>query len=157
MGAVGWAGRLASWPICLTILAGCSCASSLGIKTPDPTGGVATFSVAPPGASPIITPTSAPPTAATPAPSALVCILEMPAQHEGDDTPITFVNVGMDAEQCALELAKMNDPVHGSATQGAAKIVYAIPAGPPMCSGTRPDGWSYSIYGTVAAMQACGA
>jgi hypothetical protein len=30
----------------------------------------------------------------------------MPAQHEGDDTPITFVNVGMDAEQCALETGK---------------------------------------------------
>ena len=83
--------------------------------------------------------------------------MEMPAQHEGDDAPITFVHVGMDAEQCALELAKMNDPVHGSATQGPAKIVYTVPAGPPMCSGTRADGKEYAIYGTIAAMQACGA
>ncbi len=157
MGAGSLARRMASWPICLIALAGCSSGSGAGTQAPGSSGSDATFSVAPPGASPIITPTSAPPTAATPAPSALVCILEMPAQHEGDDTPITFVNVGMDAEQCALELAKMNDPVHGSATQGAARIVYAIPAGPPMCSGTRPDGWPYSIYGTIAAMQACGA
>lgn len=157
MGAGSLARRMAGWPICLSVLAGCSSGSGAGTQAPGSSGSDATFSVAPPGASPIITPTSAPPTAATPAPSALVCILEMPAQHEGDDTPITFVNVGMDAEQCALELAKMNDPVPGSATQGAARIVYAIPAGPPMCSGTRPDGWPYSIYGTIAAMQACGA
>ena len=83
--------------------------------------------------------------------------MEMPAQHEGDDTLITFVHADVDAEQCALELAKMNDPVHGSATQGPAKIVYTVPAGPPMCSGTRADGKEHAIYGTIAAMQACGA
>jgi hypothetical protein len=35
--------------------------------------------------------------------------------------------------------------------------VYTVPAGPPMCSGTRADGKEYAIYGTIAAMQACGA
>ena len=118
--------RLAIWPICLLFLAGCSCAG------------------------PIITPTSAPP-----APSAAVCILEMPAQQQGDDTPITFVFRGMDAAGCAAELTKINDPVHGSATQGPAKIVYAVPSGSPMCTGTRADGKEYAIYGTIAAEQAC--
>jgi hypothetical protein len=123
--------RLAIWPVCLLFLAGCSCAG------------------------PIITPTAAPPTTASPAPSAAVCILEMPAQQQGDETPITFVYRGMDAAGCAAELAKINDPVHGSATQGPAKIVYAVPGGSPMCTGTRADGKAYAIYGTIAAEQAC--
>jgi hypothetical protein len=42
-----------------------------------------------------------------------------------------------------------------SVTQGAAKIVYTVPAGPPMCAGTRADGREYAIYGTPAAEQAC--
>jgi hypothetical protein len=139
MGAGDLRKRLAIWPVCLFVLAGCSNGS---------------------GASPIITPTSAPPTSAAPAPtapapSAAVCILEMPAQQQGDDTPITFVFRGMDAEGCAAELAKINDPVHGSATQGPAKILYTVPAGSPMCTGTRVDGKEYAIYGTIAAEQAC--
>ena len=81
----------------------------------------------------------------------------MPAQIQGDNTPITFVHFGEDAAQCALEVAQMNDPVHGSTTQGPAKIVYAVPSGTPMCTGTMPNGLRYEIYGTLAAMQACGA
>jgi hypothetical protein len=144
MGAGGLSKRLAIWPVCLFVLAGCSSGSGASpINTPTS------------GASPIITPASAPPPSAAPAPSAPVCILEMPAQHEGDDTPITFVFRGMDAEGCAAELAKMNDPVHGSATQGPARIVSTVLAGPPMCTGTRADGREYEIYGTLAAEQAC--
>jgi hypothetical protein len=146
MGAGGLTKRLAIWPVCLFVLAGCSSGA---------------------GASPIITPTSAPPTSAPPtsapptsapptsAPTAPVCILEMPAQVGGDNTPITFVFRGMDAQGCAAELAKINDPVHGSATQGPATIVSTVPAGPPMCTGTRADGREYEIYGTLAAEQAC--
>ena len=81
----------------------------------------------------------------------------MPAQIEDDDTPITFVYAGTNATECAQFVAQMNDPVHGSATQGPAEIVYAVPAEPPMCTGTRPDGRAYAIYGKLAAMQACGA
>jgi hypothetical protein len=33
--------------------------------------------------------------------------------------------------------------------------VYTVPAGPPMVTWTRADGREYSIYGTLAAEQAC--
>jgi len=157
MDARGSAKGLAAWCFCLTALAGCSGASGIGTGAQGSTSTVATISSGATGTVPVITRTPALPTAATPAPSAPVCIIEMPAQIGDDNTPITFVHFGEDAEQCALEVAKMNDPDHGSATQGPAKIAYAIPAGSPMCTGTRPDGLRYAIYGTLAAMQACGA
>ena len=138
---------LVAWWFCLFIVAGCSCA---GIVGPGPST-VAT------GAVPVATRTPALLQTATPAPSLSVCIIEMPAQVQGDNTPITFVHFGEDAAQCALEVAQMNDPVHGSTTQGPAKVIHAIPSGTPICTVMTPNGIKYEIYGTLAAMQACGA
>jgi hypothetical protein len=85
-----------------------------------------------------------------------MCILELPAQVAGDETPITFVYFGRDAARCAQDLATLNDPVTGSQAQHPAKIVTAVPSGSPVCSDTAADGTRYAIYGTLAAQQACG-
>ena len=145
MGAGGLAKRLGGWPICLIVLAGCSSGSA--------TGPITTSTSAPSESAP---PASAAPVSATLTPGVPMCILELPAQVPGDNTPITFVYFGRDAARCAQDLATLNDPVTGSQAQNPAKIVTAIPSGSPVCSDTSADGTPYAIYGTLAALQACG-
>ena len=140
MGAGGLAKKLGGWPICLIFLAGCSSGSG--------TGPITTSASAPPA--------SAPPISATLTPGVPMCILELPAQVAGDETPITFVYFGRDATRCAQDLAILNDPATGSQAQHPAKIVTAVPSGSPVCSDTAADGTRYAIYGTLAAQQACG-
>lgn len=95
-------------------------------------------------------------TAPSPAAAASVCIIQIPAQMGTDYTPMTFVYYGTDAATCAQYLAKQNANATGWEAQHPATIVYAVPAGNPVCSGTV-GGLSIAIYGTAAAEYACSA
>jgi hypothetical protein len=97
-----------------------------------------------------------PATVPSPAPSAFVCILQVPAQILTDYTPITLAYSGTDAAQCAQYLAAQ--PTAGNAWEAEhpPTIVSAVPAGSPVCTGTV-GGVTLAIYGTSAAQYACSA
>jgi hypothetical protein len=97
-----------------------------------------------------------PATVPSPAPSASVCVLQVPAQILTDYTPITLVYSGTDAAQCAQYLAAQ--PTAGNAWEAEhpPTIVSAVPAGSPVCTGTV-GGVTLAIYGTAAAQYACSA